>query len=159
MNSVQPVCLPDLSSRPFNLVVEQRMRASPAALYKAWTEQFEKWFAAPGTVLMKPEVNAPFFFETHLAVEKMEAQRHPHYGRFLRLTTNELVELTWVTGANGTEGAESVVTVELVPNGKGTQLRLKHAGFPNERSRDQHQEAWPTVLIHLDETLTSPEPR
>lgn len=60
------------------------MALSPDVLFRAWTQQIDRWFAAPGTAL---------------------------YSRFLRLEPSRLVELTWVTG--GTKGAETVVTVEM----------------------------------------------
>jgi uncharacterized protein YndB with AHSA1/START domain len=125
------------------------MAAPPAALYRAWTQEFDRWFATAGTVLMQPRVPAPYFFETHF-----QGERHAHYGRFLRLVPQELVEMTWVT-EQGTRGAETVVTVRLQPSGSGTQLSLTHAGFPDEPRCQQHREAWPVVLMHLDEVLSA----
>jgi len=140
---------PDLSSRPIRCVVERDMAASPHAVFVAWTEQFDRWFAAPGTVLMQAGVDAPFFFETRYG-----GKRHPHYGRFLRLEADRLVQITWLTGADGTEGAETVVTVEIAPKDSGASVRLVHAGFPSDESMRRHDKAWVEVLANQDQVLS-----
>jgi uncharacterized protein YndB with AHSA1/START domain len=139
---------PDLADRPFGLTVERRMTAPPAALYRAWTGQWDRWFAAPGSVSMDPDLIAPFFFVT-----EHEGKRYPHYGRYLRREPDRLVELTWVTGRGGTEGAETVVTVTIEPSAGGSLLTLSHRGFYEDAHRRQHEEAWPKVLAHLDGVL------
>ena len=121
---------PDLTTRPHTLRVERLMLSHPSDLYDAWTQWFELWFAARGSVSMNAEVNAPFFFQTDV-----DGTRHAHYGRFLRLEHDRLV------------------TVELTPHADSTLLRLTHAGFPTAELKDQHARAWPAVLNELDARL------
>jgi uncharacterized protein YndB with AHSA1/START domain len=152
---IAAIRVPDLSGRPYHLTLDRHFAVAPPALYQAWTTGFDRWFAAPGSMLMQPVVNAVYFFETEYQQPGQPAQRHPHYGRFIRLIADRLVELTWVTGAGGTEGAETVVTVQLQPIGQGTHLRLAHAGFAGESARDRHHQAWPFVLDQLDKRIVA----
>src|SRR5580700_7841852 len=118
------------SEEPLGFTIERTMRASPHAIYVAWTEHIDAWFAIVGSVRMEGTVGSPFFFETHF-----EGRRHPHYGRFLKIDAGRIVELAWVTGDGGTKGAETIVTVELAARRRGTRLSLTHAGFPDVRSK------------------------
>lgn len=146
---------PDLSNRPLNLTVKRLMNLKPETLFNAWTKEFDVWFAAPGSVLMTGKVNTPFFFETEFRPdENSDLQRGQHYGRFLQLVPNQLIKLTWVTGAGGTKGSETVVTVELTPKDEKTLLNLTHSGFPDEESKNGHQQAWPMVLEQLEKRYT-----
>jgi len=127
------------------------VHAQPSEVYAAWTERLDTWFAQAGTLAMVPEPGRPYFF-----YNRDEWGRHPHYGRFLDVTENQLIEMTWMTGngaAEGTEGAETLLRIELVPQGAATEVRLTHSGFVSEKSRSGHEENWPLALELLDEVL------
>ena len=124
------------------------MKADASDIYIAWTQKFDSWFAQPGELFMTPEVDKPFFF-----YNREDWGRDPHYGRFLELKHDELVEMAWVTGKGGTDGAETVLRIELSTREEGTLLRLTHSGFDSEESRDGHAKNWPEGLEVLDEAL------
>lgn len=154
MSGNQVLARPDLTGRPHGVVVQRRMLAPPAAIYLAWTQEIGSWFAEPGMVQMRAAEGEPFVFVT-----KYEGNFEPHYGRFLSLVADRLIELTWVTGRAGTAGAETVVKVELEPDGDGTLLRLTHSGFYDRGSAQRHKVAWGShVLPHLDAVLTGGGP-
>ncbi|HEX5005816.1 MAG TPA: SRPBCC domain-containing protein [Hyphomonadaceae bacterium] len=139
---------PDLSSRPHHARVERWTSLSPQRLYRAWTHEWDLWFARPGTVVMDAQPGQPWFFEV-----EFEKNRHPHYGRFLRFVPNRLVETTWVTGKGGTEGAETLLRVELLPENDGTRVKLDHRGFPHAEAAAQHEKAWLLVLEQQEQRL------
>ena len=143
---------PDLSARPLRVTCEHTVNARPEDIYGAWTVGFDTWFAQAGTLALTAEPGRPYFF-----YNSDEWGRHPHYGRFLTLTVNQLIEMTWMTGNGtqvGTEGAETVLRIELVPIGEATEIRLTHSGFPSERAREAHEENWPLALEILGESLS-----
>ena len=104
---------------------------------------------APGTVLMKAEVNAVFFFET-----RYKGQRHPHYGRFLGLRERDrLVEITWLARVRAPRAMRRWSLLRTHSSRRGHHLRLSHAGFPDEETRNRHEQAWATVLAHLERQM------
>src|SRR5271156_6818281 len=103
-----PITVPDLAERPFELTLERVLVAPRRVLFAAWTRHFVRWFAAPGSVLMQPEIDAVFFFETVFqGGDNGPAQRYPHYGRFLRLQPDRLFGVVGVPREEGAQGAEN----------------------------------------------------
>jgi uncharacterized protein YndB with AHSA1/START domain len=47
------------------------------------------------------------------------------------------------------EPDETLVTVELAPAGTGTDLSLRHEGFPDDAIRDDHIKGWSDCLDRL----------
>jgi uncharacterized protein YndB with AHSA1/START domain len=132
----------------YGFTIEQAMRAGPGEIFVAWTQAFDTWFALPGAIRMNAVVGEPYWFDV-----VHDGERHPHYGRFTALEPDLLVEQTWLTGKSGTDGAETLLRVELAATESGTLVRLTHRGFYDEAASKRHADAWPQILHHLDEVL------
>ncbi|HEX4932054.1 MAG TPA: SRPBCC domain-containing protein [Gemmatimonadaceae bacterium] len=139
------------------LSLDRDVSASPSRLFAAFTTGWGAWFGEPDTARLSPQVGAPFFFEVAQRTgDGAVVARHPHYGRFLRLVPDALVSLTWVTGAAGTAGAETVLTLRLEPRAAGvTTVALTHEGFLTAEGCERHARAWPMVLDRLAQALAS----
>lgn len=136
------------------LTVTRTMSLSAATLYRAWTTGWASWFAEPDSLRMSATVGAPFFFEVgQRFTDGRPMIRHPHYGRFRQLVPGSLVELTWVTGPDGTAGAETVLSVRIDATTNGTLVTLVHSGFLTNAACERHAAAWPTVLEHQEARL------
>jgi uncharacterized protein YndB with AHSA1/START domain len=148
MASAPLIAPPDLSSRPLKSVNEISLSSSPAVAFQAWSEHLDQWLAAPGTALLTAQPNTAFYFETHHG-----SGRQPYYGRVLRSIPNRLLELVWLSP--GTQGLETILTLEFIPNGTGTTLHVTHAGFAEETYRAAHEQVWPTLIQAIDEVFAN----
>jgi uncharacterized protein YndB with AHSA1/START domain len=149
---VSSIPRPNLSARPLQVTCQYTVNARPEEVFAAWTTRFDTWFAQEGTLVLVPELGRPYFF-----YNRDDWGRHPHYGRFLDVVENRLIEMTWMTGngtTEGTEGAETILRIELVPNDGATEVHLTHSGFVSGKSCDGHKENWPLALEILDEALS-----
>jgi uncharacterized protein YndB with AHSA1/START domain len=140
---------PDLSGRPHDAEVTHDMRAGPEKVYESFTTGWEDWFALPGSLIANPIPQGQLFF-----VMEHEGERHPHYGRFITLKPDRRVELTWLTGKSGTQGAETVLSIEITRRDHGCRVTLSHRGFYDQDQAHIHGKSWEQILPNLDTRLT-----
>ena len=130
-----------------NVNVSRLIRAAPEEVYRAWIdpERLQRWFGTTRQIV-NPRVDGLFF----LAMEH-QGRIWPHYGRYLRLEKPRLVEFTWMS--EGTEGRETVVTIEMTAREGGTQLTLTHTGIPDTQLGRGHQEGWTAIVAEFAKAL------
>ena len=129
------------------LNVSRLIRAAPEDVFRAWTdpERMQRWFGTTKQIV-NPKVDGLFY----LAMEH-QGRTWPHYGRYLRLEKARAIEFTWMS--EGTEGKETVVTIELAPRDGGTQLTLNHLGVPDTEMGRGHQEGWTAIVAEFAKSL------
>jgi uncharacterized protein YndB with AHSA1/START domain len=139
-----------------------KRRTHTAAASAAGVIELERRIAAP------PDIVFSYFTdpERYQQWQGVGAELDPRPGGIFRVTQNEagfvsrgeFIELdrprrivfSW--GWEGIEGlppGASTVEVDLIPDGDGTILRLRHSGLPSESACDLHTYGWGTGLDNL----------
>jgi uncharacterized protein YndB with AHSA1/START domain len=132
----------------FSTRVPRTYDASAERVFDAWTDpaSVKAWLAGGARASVDARVDGLFYIEM-----PWEGRIFPHYGRYLRVERPRVLEFTWMS--EGTEGKESVVTIELVARGKQTELVLTHEGLPSEANAESHRGGWSDFAEQLVERL------
>lgn len=151
---------PDLTGRPFALGLTVRFPVPPDRLYDAWTRHIDRWLASPGSARMSFEKGAPFYFDLmETSGEAPAPAGRPHYGRILGLERDRALDLAWMSGAGGTDGAETLLSVRFEKAGdRETDLRLTHQGFATEDARNLQERTWRFLLDSLAAIVPGAKP-
>jgi uncharacterized protein YndB with AHSA1/START domain len=86
-----------------------------------------------------------------IVVRDLSGEEHDVSGTFREVVSDRKLVFTWAWRT--TPERESLVTVELEPDGDGTLLTLTHEQFFDEAARDRHQSGWGAILERLNEVL------
>ena len=75
-------------------------------------------------------------------------------GRFREVSRPTRIVFTWIwEEPDPHAGIETLVTVDLVDSGSGTEVVVTHERFPDLETRDRHDEGWATTLLRLEHLL------
>jgi uncharacterized protein YndB with AHSA1/START domain len=129
------------------LTIERMIKASPEKIWSALTDkdQIAKWFVPV------PEFKAEPGCEFTFVASDKDSKGFRHLCKVIEVIPNKKLSYSW--RYDGYEGS-SVVTFELFPEGKGTKLKLTHAGletFPQtpDFARNNYREGWAAITAAL----------
>ncbi len=134
----------------FTVTVSRNIPALPAEVYAVWLDAKSPgspWFGCD-RVILNPVVDGLFYHSVQHA-----GRTWAHYGRFIRLEQDSLIEHTWMSEA--TRGIETTVTVSLEPAGDGTLLTLKHADVPDDEMGRGHEAGWNFVVEAIEQRFAT----
>ncbi|MFN8580127.1 MAG: SRPBCC domain-containing protein [Gemmatimonadaceae bacterium] len=133
------------------LELKRQFDASPASVFSAWTtaEALARWFGPTDdytVIVHQLDVREGGTFRVELL--HLRGASHVAYGVYRSVVPNEFLSFTW-RWEDQPGLPETIVTVEIVDLRPGTELRLRHEGFPSEHDRAQHLAGWSGCTARL----------
>jgi uncharacterized protein YndB with AHSA1/START domain len=137
---------------PLQLRLERVIRADRQRVWDAWTrpEILRQWSAPEGLRggdgTMDLRVGGGWSFR----MTEPDGTWHEAFGTYREIAPPRRIVYThaW-RGADGGGSPETLLSVDLHPDGDGTRLVLTQSGFASPESRDGHVEGWSSALDQL----------
>jgi uncharacterized protein YndB with AHSA1/START domain len=143
----------DAAVKP-SLTIKRRFKATPAQVFKAWTDpqQLAKWMGPAGTISCEAQADVRVGGRYHI---KMIVPNDEHNvgGVYREVVPGEKLVFTWAWGS--TPERESLVTVHLKADGNETIMTFTHEQFFDQAARDRHEQGWSGTFPKLEAYLAS----
>ena len=134
------------------LVVRREIAVPRERVFAAWldSESLAHWMRpgdfARSIVAVDPRVGGGYKIVMVGPNRSVE-----HWGEYLKIEPPSLLSFTWIS--RNTDEKPTVVTIEFLERGAGTELVLTHRGLPPTQV-EGHRQGWTAILGMLDETLS-----
>lgn len=140
-----------------HLSLTRTLPANPDRLFDAWATagQLGRWICPDPSAVV--DVDIVLSLGGRYSI-RMNGDGGPFtaHGTYREIERPKRLVYTWAwAGDSHPMKEETVVTVEFVPAGDGTEVRLTHEGFPTRADRDGHEEGWKICLGRLAELVAA----
>ena len=131
-----------MTSRPDELVVERRVSVPPDQVFVYFTDA-ERWLRWQGTDA-EVELRPGGVWRVNVTGDGYAS------GRIVEVVDNQRIVFTWGWERDDmpVPPGSSTVSIDLLPDGEGTIIRLTHSGLPSD-TIEIHRTGWENYVTRL----------
>ena len=136
-----------------SLIIKRRFNAPPAKVFSAWTdpEKVKRWMGPGEVKALSAECDARVGGRYHWVMRAPSGEEHDVSGVYREVVPNQKLVFTWAW--KSTPERESLVTVEIKPDGGGSLMTVTHEQFFDQDARDRHRQGWEGALAKMEQYL------
>ena len=148
-----------MSTRPetFTLELTRFIRAPREKVFDAFVDenQLQRWHCPRGMSVHSASVDARVDGAWHVDMKTRDQQHHRVGGQYREIRRPQRLAYTWVwqDGAEAMAGLQTLIEIDFVSRDDGTEIRMRHSGFPADAARQGHAGGWNSVFNRLTDLL------
>ena len=129
-----------------SLTIKRRFNAPPAQVFAAWTdpEKVKAWMGPGEVKAQSASCDVRVGGHYRWVMRAPNGEEHDVGGVYREIVPDRRLVFTWAW--KSMPERESLVTVDIKPDGDGSLLTLTHEQFFDEDARDRHQTGWNGAL-------------
>jgi uncharacterized protein YndB with AHSA1/START domain len=143
-----------MAAKP-SLTLKRRINAAPEKVFSAWIdpEKVKRWMGPGEVKVLQVESDPRTGGRYRWLMQAPDGEQHDVSGVYREVIPNQKLVFTWAW--KSTPERESLVTVEVKPDGDGSMLTLTHEQFADDEARDRHQQGWTGAMEKFEKFVTA----
>lgn len=141
----------------FTLDLTRFIRAPREKVFDAFIDEavLARWHCPRGMSVANATVDARVDGAWRIDMRTRENASHSVGGRYREIKRAERLVYTWVweESMEGMGGLQTLIEIDFVARDEGTEIRMRHIGFPSEAARNGHNQGWNSVFNRLTDLL------
>lgn len=136
------------------LVIRRVFDAPVERVYAAWTreEMIKQWFCpGPSMTVPEAELDVREGGAYRVVMQSQDGETYSPSGTYEKVSANKQLIFSW-KWSDSELVTRVIVDLRAVADNR-TELTLTHEGFPDDDTRDSHNQGWEGCLAHLEEVI------